>query len=163
MKIRMTSFFPDLNVWLALSVASHSHSADAWKWANPLPRETRLIFCRYTQIGLLRLLTNQVVMGEQTLTLRKAWSVYDRWLADPRVEFYPEPRGVDAEFREATEPFAQAGIEMARRLLAARIGKRHQSDSCYLRSGAVSACPQAGSFRCNAGLRSLPNPNYLRS
>ena len=45
-------------------------------------------------------------MGEQTLTLRKAWSVYDRWLADPRVEFYPEPRGVDAEFREATEPFA---------------------------------------------------------
>jgi toxin-antitoxin system PIN domain toxin len=106
MKIRMTSFFPDLNVWLALSVASHSHSADAWKWANPLPRETRLIFCRYTQIGLLRLLTNQVVMGEQTLTLRKAWSVYDRWLADPRVEFYPEPRGVDAEFREATEPFA---------------------------------------------------------
>jgi hypothetical protein len=32
--------------------------------------------------------------------------VYDRWLADPRVEFYPEPRGVDAEFREATGPFA---------------------------------------------------------
>jgi toxin-antitoxin system PIN domain toxin len=106
MRIRMTSFFPDLNVWLALSVAGHSHSADAWQWANLLPRETRLIFCRYTQIGLLRLITNQVVMGEQTLTLRKAWSVYDRWLADPRVEFYPEPRGVDAEFREATEPFA---------------------------------------------------------
>jgi toxin-antitoxin system PIN domain toxin len=102
----MTSFFPDLNVWLALSVAGHSHSADAWQWVNLLPRETRLIFCRYTQIGLLRLLTNQVVMGDQTLTLRKAWSVYDRWLADPRVEFYPEPRGVDAEFREATEPFA---------------------------------------------------------
>ena len=102
----MTSFFPDLNVWLALSVARHSHSADAWKWVNLLPQETRLIFCRYTQIGLLRLLTNQVVMGDQTLTLRKAWSVYDRWLADPRVEFYPEPRGVDAEFREATELFA---------------------------------------------------------
>jgi predicted nucleic acid-binding protein len=82
--------------------ASHSHSADAWTWANHPPRETNLIFCRYTQIGLLRLLTNQVVLGEQTLTLRKAWSVYDRWLADPRVEFYPEPRGVDAEFREAT-------------------------------------------------------------
>jgi uncharacterized protein len=102
----MTSFFPDLNVWLALSVAGHSHSADAWKWASLLPRETRLIFCRYTHIGLLRLLTNQAVMGEQTLTLRKAWSVYDRWLADPRVEFYPEPRGVEAEFRQTTEPFA---------------------------------------------------------
>ena len=95
----MTSFFPDLNVWLALSVAGHSHSEDAWTWANLLPRETRLIFCRYTHIGLLRLLTNQAVMGEQTLTLRKAWSVYDRWLADPRVDFYPEPREADAEFR----------------------------------------------------------------
>jgi hypothetical protein len=29
-------------------------------------------------------------------------------------------------------------------MLAARIGKRHQGDSCCLRSGAVSACPQAG-------------------
>jgi predicted nucleic acid-binding protein len=87
-------------------IASHSRSADAWTWANHLPREIRLNFCRYTQIRLLRLLTNQAVMGEQTLTLRKAWSVYDRWLADPRVEFYPEPRGVDEEFREATAPFA---------------------------------------------------------
>ena len=85
---------------------SHSHSADAWKWANLLPREANLIFSRYTHIGLLRLLTNQAVMGEQTLTLRKAWSVYDRWLADPRVEFYPEPRGIDEEFRQTTGPFA---------------------------------------------------------
>lgn len=45
-------------------------------------------------------------MGEQTLTLRKAWGVYDRWLGDPRVEFYPEPRGLDTGFREATAPFA---------------------------------------------------------
>ena len=45
-------------------------------------------------------------MGEQTLTLRKAWGVYERWLSDPRVEFYPEPRGLDAAFREATAPFA---------------------------------------------------------
>jgi uncharacterized protein len=102
----MTSFFPDLNVWLALSVAGHSHGADAWTWANLLPRETRLIFSRYTQIGLLRLLTNQAVMGEHPLTLRKAWTVYDRWLADPRVDFYPEPRDADAEFRRVTEPFA---------------------------------------------------------
>jgi predicted nucleic acid-binding protein len=101
----MTPFFPDLNVWLALSVAGHSHSAEAWTWANLVPRETRLIFCRYTQIGLLRLLTNQAVMGEQTLTLHKAWSVYDRWLSDPRVDFYPEPRDADAEFRRVTGQF----------------------------------------------------------
>lgn len=45
-------------------------------------------------------------MGAQTLVLRNAWKVYDRWIADPRVEFYPEPRGIDAGFREATATFA---------------------------------------------------------
>jgi predicted nucleic acid-binding protein len=97
-RTRLTSFFPDLSVWLALSVAGHSHSADAWKWLSLVPAETRLIFSRYTQVGLLRLLTNQAAMGEQTLTLQRAWGVYDRWLDDPRVELYPEPRGLDAEF-----------------------------------------------------------------
>ncbi len=102
----MNSFFPDLNVWLALSVAGHRHNAEAWNWLNLVRREARLIFSRYTHVGLLRLLTNESVMGEQVLTLRKAWGVYDGWLGDPRVEFYPEPRGLDAGFREATMPFA---------------------------------------------------------
>ena len=101
----MTSFFPDLNVWLALSVGAHIHSEESWKWLNLLPLDARLIFSRYTHIGLLRLLTNPSAMGEQTLSLRKAWGVYDRWLNDRRVEFYPEPRGMDAAFREATAPF----------------------------------------------------------
>jgi uncharacterized protein len=102
----MTSFFPDLNVWLALSHARNSHNTKAWRWLNLLPGESRLIFSRYTQLGLLRLLTNQSVMGDETLTLRKAWDVYDHWLEDSRVEFYPEPNGVDAGFREAIAPFA---------------------------------------------------------
>ena len=102
----MTSFFPDLNVWLALSVAGHSHNGEAWNWFNLLSSEARLIFSRYTQVGLLRLLTNPAAMGEQTLNLQKAWGVYERWLSDPRVEFYPEPRDLDAAFREATAPFA---------------------------------------------------------
>ena len=46
------------------------------------------------------------VMGEQTLTLQQAWGVYERWLGDPRLEFYPEPRDLEAAFREATAPFA---------------------------------------------------------
>ncbi len=101
----MTLFFPDLNVWLALSVAAHSHSADAWKWRKQLPDDATLIFSRYTQVGLLRLLTNASVMGDQTLVLGKAWSVYDRWIEDPRVEFYLEPRDLDMSFRRATKPF----------------------------------------------------------
>jgi toxin-antitoxin system PIN domain toxin len=102
----MTLFFPDLNVWLALSVAGHRHSQDSWNWMKVLPQDAKLIYSRYTQIGLLRLLTNSTVVGAQTLTLRKAWGVYDRWLEDPRVEFYPEPRGIDDTFRKITGPFA---------------------------------------------------------
>lgn len=102
----MTSFFPDLNVWLALSDAGHAHSGSAWQWLNMTPADGKLIFSRYTQIGLLRLLANDAVMGSQTLTLRKAWGVYDRWLEDPRVAFYPEPRTLESRFRKASEPFA---------------------------------------------------------
>jgi toxin-antitoxin system PIN domain toxin len=102
----MTLFFPDLNVWLALSDIGNSHNATAWEWMNSLAPDARLIFSRYTHLGLLRLLTNPAVMGDQTLTLRQAWAVYDRWLEDPRVEFHPDPRNVEAVFRQATEPLA---------------------------------------------------------
>ena len=105
-RIRMTLLFFDLNIWLALSDVGNSHNATAWQWLNSLPDDARLIFSRYTQLGLLRLLTNSAVMGDQTLTLREAWAVYDRWLQDPRVEFYPEPRNLEAAFRQATQPFA---------------------------------------------------------
>ncbi|MGA3373740.1 MAG: TA system VapC family ribonuclease toxin [Terracidiphilus sp.] len=101
----MTSYFPDLNIWLALSDVRNAHNAIAWAWINNLAPDDRLTFSRYTQIGLLRLLTNNAVMGDQTLTLSKAWAVYDRWLEDPRVEFCPEPRQVEESFRLATLPF----------------------------------------------------------
>ncbi len=91
---------------MALSVADHSHSDDAWRWVKILPADARLVFSRFTQLGLLRLLTNSAVMGSRPLTLRQAWKIYDRWLEDPRIEFYPEPRNLDAGFRQATEPFA---------------------------------------------------------
>jgi len=44
-------------------------------------------------------------MGDETLNLRRAWAVFDRWLEDPRVEFYPEPRSADLEFRKTMQPF----------------------------------------------------------
>ena len=50
------------------------------------------------------MLTNAQVM-ERPLTVEQAWGVYDRWLSDPRVEFYPEPKSVDNALRQATAPF----------------------------------------------------------
>jgi len=59
----MTLFFLDLNVWLALSFDGHSHNYSAWGWLNELPNDTTLLFSRYTQLGLLRLLTNTAAMA----------------------------------------------------------------------------------------------------
>jgi toxin-antitoxin system PIN domain toxin len=102
----MILYFPDLNVWLALSDAGNSHHEAAWQWLDQLDSNNRLLFSRYTQIGLLRLLTNKAVMADQVQTLGRAWQIYDHWLGDPRVEFFPEPRGVDATFRKITKQFA---------------------------------------------------------
>ena len=103
----MISFFPDLNVWLALSVTGHRHSTEAWRWFDLLPVDATLVFSRFTNVGLLRLLTNEAAMRAQTLTLQEAWAVYDQWLDDPRIEFHLEPRGVDTAFRETTAPLAK--------------------------------------------------------
>jgi len=64
-----------------------------------------LIFNRYTQLGFLRLLTNEAVMGEKTLTIDGAWKLYDRWISDGQVVFCPEPRGIELAFRRALSPF----------------------------------------------------------
>jgi len=102
----MTLFFPDVNVWLALSVESHEYSDPAWHWIDRLPRDARLVFSRHTQIGLLRVLCAESVMGSATLALGKAWSIYDQWIEDARVEFYPEPKGAEDAFRRVSSPFA---------------------------------------------------------
>ena len=45
-----------------------------------------MLFCRFTQLGLLRLLSAEAVMGDELMNQRDAWSAYDRWLVDERVE-----------------------------------------------------------------------------
>jgi hypothetical protein len=86
----MTSFFYDLNVWLALSVGGRRRSAEAWNWLN-----------------------------------------------DPRVEFYPEPRGIEAGFRRATAPFAgMAASEWV--------------GDCYLLAHAKRSHALAGKEGCSA-------------
>jgi toxin-antitoxin system PIN domain toxin len=103
----MTSFFPDLNVWFALSVEGHMHGGAAWQWLNALPNGRKLIFCRQTHLGLVRLLTNSAAMGRRVMTIADALDVYEAWAGDPRVEFFPEPRDLSGAFREAVGPFGK--------------------------------------------------------
>jgi predicted nucleic acid-binding protein len=55
----------DVNVWLAFAVDGHPHHKAALKAWGELKRPT---FCRITQLGLLRLLCNRQVMGNDVAT-----------------------------------------------------------------------------------------------
>ena len=98
-----TSFlFPDINVWVALTHARHVHHDVARDWFSTLEPDVRFHFCRHTQLGLLRLLTAESVMGEDVLNQGEAWAVYDRWIEDERVGFLDEPPGLEVRFRSLT-------------------------------------------------------------
>jgi toxin-antitoxin system PIN domain toxin len=96
-----TSFlFPDVNVWLAISYQRHVHHFAAKVWFERLNENARLCFCRFTQLGLLRLLTTDAVMGEdKVLSQAEAWRVYDRLNGDERILFLEEPSTMEATFR----------------------------------------------------------------
>ena len=59
-----------------------------------VPQEERLVFCRVSQLAVLRLLTTREVMGEDVMTQREALRAYDDLLIDPRIDFIGEPEGV---------------------------------------------------------------------
>ncbi len=94
--------FPDINVWVALTHARHVHHQVARDWFESLDGSERFCFCRFTQLGLLRLLTAEAVMRDEVLHQTQAWSVYDRWMADARVQFVDEPPGIEPRFRART-------------------------------------------------------------
>ena len=85
----MKSFFPDVNVWIALAYEGHQHHAPASAWFAGLNGEPAC-FCRLTQLGFLRLLTHPSVMHEDVRTQAEAWQAYDLFLRDERVSFQIE-------------------------------------------------------------------------
>jgi toxin-antitoxin system PIN domain toxin len=86
----MRSYFPDVNVWIALAYEGHQHHLAAAAWFAGVHTET-IYFCRLTQIGFLRLLTHPRVMQDEVRHQGAAWRLYDQFRLDPRIEFCPEP------------------------------------------------------------------------
>lgn len=112
--------FPDINVWVALTYDRHVHHIVARTWFEALEATARLFFCRFTQLGLLRLLTAEAVMGpDQVKSQREAWKAFDRWHEDQRVEFLDEPAGIEADFRALTRSPQAAPKDWADSYLAA--------------------------------------------
>ena len=90
--------FLDANVWLALLWNRHIHSEAARAWFEQVG-EQQFFFCRFTQLTVFRLLTTEKIMGSDTKTMVEAWALWDRVWADGRIEFLPEPEGIEREFR----------------------------------------------------------------
>jgi uncharacterized protein len=93
------SVFPDVNVWVALTLESHIHNAIAARWLAGVSSNSRICFCRITQLSLLRLLTTEAVMGPDVISQTEAWKAYDRWLEDTRINFADEPPGLEPALR----------------------------------------------------------------
>jgi toxin-antitoxin system PIN domain toxin len=111
--------FPDINVWIALTWDGHVHHPSAAEWFGALDERDRLFFCRFTQLGVLRLLTSGAVMGPDVMTQRAAWQAYDRWRDDERVGFLDEPVDLEARFRSMTRLRYPAPKDWADSYLAA--------------------------------------------
>jgi len=95
------SYLADVNLWLALLYDRHIHHSAAQTWLQTLDGG-QVLFCRFSQMGLLRLLTNEAVMRKDVRTQRSAWVAYDRALTDPRVAFADEPPRLEIGFRKFT-------------------------------------------------------------
>lgn len=97
----------DVNVWLALLNAQHPHHAAATRYwdqggeGDAAPAQ-RIVFCRITLLGLLRLSTNKIVMGGSPYTPQQAWAAWQAVADLPEVAFMAEPAGVDDLLRSLT-------------------------------------------------------------
>ena len=121
----MTSFLPDVNVWIALAYDGHQHHQSASSWFAKLD-DNPVYFCRFTQLGLLRLLTHPTLMREDVRSQAEAWRVYDLFLGDDRVSFQAEP---DPE---------EVGLVL-RRLTSVRSSSSKQWPDAYLAAFARTA------------------------
>jgi toxin-antitoxin system PIN domain toxin len=99
----MKSFFPDVNVWVALVYQGHQHHSSALAWFDNLNGDVTY-FCRLTQLGFLRLLTHPTVMRDEVRSQTEAWLAYDFLLGDERVSFQEEtdPEQLESSLRRLT-------------------------------------------------------------
>jgi len=99
------TYLPDVNVWIALAAERHIHHRAARDWFNDL-RDEKLAFCRITQVGFLRLLTNKHVMQEEAMNPDEAWQAYQTLRLDRRIDYLAEPN----ELPEVWSPFTRSRL-----------------------------------------------------
>ena len=133
--------FPDINVWVALTYEGHLHHVIAHDWLRAVHADSRFFFCRFTQLGLLRLLTAEAVMGDEVMNQQEAWGAYDRWLQDERVDYVDEPPGLENRFRSITRLRHAATKHWADSYLTAFAAASHLTVVTFDRAFRAKATP----------------------
>jgi toxin-antitoxin system PIN domain toxin len=96
------TYLPDVNVWIALAAERHTLHRPARHWFSNLQDE-KLAFCRLTQLGFLRLLTNKHVMEEEVMRPDDAWEAYRVLRLDRRIGYLAEPNELPETWQAFTE------------------------------------------------------------
>jgi uncharacterized protein len=96
------TYFPDVNVWIAIAAERHTLHRAARHWFSSLQDE-KLVFCRLTQLGFLRLLTNRHVMQEEVMSPDEAWQAYRALRLDRRIGYLAEPNELPETWQAFTK------------------------------------------------------------
>ena len=96
------TYLPDVNVWIAVAAERHTLHRAARHWFSNLQDE-KLAFCRLTQLGFLRLLTNKHVMQEEVMRPDQAWEAYRVLRLDRRIGYLAEPNELPEAWQAFTE------------------------------------------------------------
>jgi hypothetical protein len=135
-------YLPDVNVWIALASDRHVHHQVAKVWFSSI-QTNKAAFCRITEMGFLRLLTNRNVMGGDTLSPQVAWEVYDALRADPQIVFLQEIPEVVARWR-AISAAASGGPNMWTDAYLSALASAFQSKACHVRPSSRSLSEKSG-------------------
>ena len=95
------TYLPDVNLWIALTVGEHVQHEPAKNWFASVANDT-IAFCRVTQMGFLRLLTNPRVMQSDALTAAQSWRLLRQLRTNDRIIFTPEPSELEPAWQRMT-------------------------------------------------------------
>jgi len=93
--IALLADFPDVNVWVALSIPSHpSHFIARNYWRNEA--SAKLVFNRVTALGLVRVCSQSRTFPNGALEPGEAWERYENLIQSDSVTLEPDPDDLEA-------------------------------------------------------------------
>jgi toxin-antitoxin system PIN domain toxin len=138
----------DVNVWLALVDENHTHHTRARRYWE-LESAQQIAFTRVTMLGMVRLLTNRVVMNQRPFSASEAWSAYRAFRALPEIIWIGEHEN-DARI---ADELLESWISVAE-----KFSTLHWTDA-HLASISVASGCRLVSF--DGGYRRYPGVDFL--